>query len=402
MVHNPTTLPSKYALPVKSTPKVRIITSLSLAVVLVSTVAWLGLGHITGSIKRVDAFAGIKDRPVRASSAVNYLLVGSDTREGLTKAELKALRVGSTASAAGARSDTVLLVHISKSRDKAVIISLPRDTLVTIPAHTSTVTGKTVPPMQAKLNAAFNYGGAPLLIRVIESKTNLRIDHYVEINFAGFAHVVDALGGIQVCSKVNINDPKSHLVLSAGVHTLDGIQALKYVRTRDFDGMGDLGRMQRQQQFMSSVLRKATSTGVLLNPIKMLNFFNAALATVKTDSALNSGDLITLAKQMKNLSASKVRTLTVPLSNVNYVVPYVGSTVLWDPVLAPQLWQRLRDDLPIVDVVTPTPKASTQSTAKATVKSTLKPSASASATPTFIDKFKTRTASENPCGALKY
>lgn len=360
-----------------------------------SAFAWLGLGHVTGSLKRVDAFAGLKTRPEKASSAVNYLLVGSDTREGLTKAELKALRVGSTASAAGKRSDTILLVHISKARDKAVIISLPRDTLVTIPEHTNS-TGKVVPAFQAKLNAAYNYGDAPLLIQVIEAKTNLRIDHYVEINFAGFAHMVDSLGGIQVCTKTNINDPKSHLVLAAGVHTLNGIQALKYVRTRDFDGMGDLGRMQRQQQFMSSVLRKATSTGVLLNPIKMMNFFDAAMATVKTDSALNSNDLITLAKQMRNLSATKVRTLTVPLSNVNYVVPYVGSTVLWDPVLAPQLWQRLRDDLPIVDVVKPSPSATSSA------KPTSKASASATASPVIIDKFKTRTASENPCGALKY
>lgn len=383
----------------KSTPRVRIITSLSVGVVLVSAFAWLGLGHVTGSLKRVDAFAGLKSRPEKASSAVNYLLVGSDTRVGLTKAELKALRVGSVASAAGKRSDTILLVHISKARDKAVIISLPRDTLVTIPQHTDS-TGKVIAPFKSKLNAAYNYGDAPLLIQVIESMTNLRIDHYVEINFAGFAHMVDSLGGIQVCTKTNINDPKSHLVLAAGVHTLNGIQALKYVRTRDFDGMGDLGRMQRQQQFMSSVLRKATSTGVLLNPIKMLNFFNAAMATVKTDSALNSGDLITLAKQMRNLSASKVRTLTVPLSNVNYVVPYVGSTVLWDPVLAPQLWERLRKDLPIVDVVTPSPSASSSTTS--TSKPSTKASAGASASPTIIDKFKTRTASENPCGALKY
>ena len=383
----------------KSTPRVRIITSLSLGVVILSSFAWLGLGHITGSLKRVDAFAGLKSRPEKASSAVNYLLVGSDTRVGLTKAELKALRVGSVASAAGQRSDTILLIHISKARDKAVIISLPRDTFVTIPQHTSS-DGKVVAPLKAKLNAAYNYGGAPLLIQVIESKTNLRIDHYLEINFAGFAHMVDSLGGIQVCSKVSINDPKSHLVMAAGVHTLNGIQALKYVRTRDFDGMGDLGRMQRQQQFMSSVLRKATSTGVLLNPIKMLNFFNAALATVKTDSALNSGDLITLAKQMRNLSASKVRTLTVPLSNVNYMVPYVGSTVLWDPVLAPELFRRLRDDLPIVDIAKPKPL--TTASAKASAKVSAQPSAQASKSPTIIDKFKTRTANENPCGALRY
>lgn len=378
----------------KSTPRERIITFLSLAVVLVSALAWLGLGHVTGSLKRIDAFAGLKSRPEKASTAVNYLLVGSDTRVGLTKAELKALRVGSVATAAGKRSDTILLVHISKARDKAVIISLPRDTLVTIPQHTDS-NGKVIAPFQAKLNSAYNYGDAPLLIQVIEAMTNLRIDHYVEINFAGFAHMVDSLGGIQVCTKTNINDPKSHLVLAAGVHTLNGIQALKYVRTREFDGMGDLGRMQRQQQFMASVLRKATSTGVLLNPIKMLNFFNAAMATVKTDSALNSGDLITLAKQMRNLSASKVRTLTVPLSNVNYVVPNVGSTVLWNPVLAPLLWQRLRDDLPIVDVAQPSPSPSASTSA---TTATAKPTA----TPTIIDKFKTRTANENPCGALKY
>jgi LCP family protein required for cell wall assembly len=363
-----------------------------------SGLAWLGLSHITGSIKRVDAFAGITTRPEKASSAVNYLLVGSDTREGLTAAELKLLRVGSTKSAAGARSDTMLLVHISKSRDKAVIVSLPRDTLVTIPARLGT-DGKTIPAQQAKLNSAFAWGGAPLLIKVIESITNLRIDHYVEINFAGFAHVVDALGGIQVCTKQNINDLKSHLILSAGVHTLDGIQALKYVRTRDFDGMGDLGRMQRQQQFMSSVLRKATSTGVLLNPVKLLSFFNAAMSTVKTDSALNTSDLITLAEQMRNLSASKVRTLTVPLSNVNFSVPYVGSTVIWDPILATQLFKRLSADLPIVTVVSPKPIISASLTGKP--KSTSKASPNIASKPLVIDKFKTRTASENPCGTLK-
>ncbi|MBI3429094.1 MAG: LCP family protein [Actinobacteria bacterium] len=386
----------------KSSPTIRIITVLSIGVVFASSLAWFGLGHVTGSLKRVNAFGELRSRPEKASTALNYLLVGSDTREGLTKAELKTLRVGSTASAAGKRSDTILLVHISKARDKAVIISLPRDTLVTIPQRTGT-DGKIIPATPAKLNAAFNWGGAPLLVQVIEAMTQLRIDNYIEINFAGFTRMVDALGGIQVCTKTDINDPKSHLVLKAGIHTLNGIEALKYVRTRDFDGMGDLGRMQRQQQFMSSVLRKAMSTGVLLNPVKLIKFINAALATVKTDSSLNSSDLVTLAKQARNLSASKIRTLTVPLSNINYSVPGVGSTVVWDPVLAPELFQRLRNDLTVVDVVAPTPSASASPSAsgsnKATNTTTAK--ASASATPTIIDKFKTRTANENPCGALK-
>jgi anionic cell wall polymer biosynthesis LytR-Cps2A-Psr (LCP) family protein len=158
---------------------------------------------------------------------------------------------------------------------------------------------------------------------------------------------------------------------------------LKYVRTRDFDGLGDIGRMQRQQQFMSAVLRKVTSTGVLLNPVKLVNFFNSLIATIKTDAQLDKGDLLTLAKQLKNLSASNVRTLTIPLGNTNARVDGVGSVVKWDPVLAPELFNRLREDLPLTDIVEPSP------------------SDSGSPTPTIIDKFKTRTADENPCGALK-
>ena len=372
----------------RATRPIRIITSLSLAVIALSAFSWLGLGQVSSALNRVDVFGSLKKRPDKPSTALNYLLVGSDTREGLTKEQSRLLRVGTTQAAAGARSDTMLLVHISKARDKATIISIPRDSLVTIPEHVSSLNKKTiVPAALGKINAAFAWGGAPLLIQTIELETNVKIDHYIEIGFAGFAGMVDALGGIEVCTKKDIDDPKSHLVLSAGIHTLSGIEALKYVRTRDFDGMGDLGRMQRQQQFMSAVLRKVTSTGVLLNPIKLLNFFNAAIATVQTDSQLNRNDLITLAKQLKNLSPTKVRTLTIPLGNSNARVEGLGSVVTWDSELAPDLFNRIRQDLPLVDLVTPSPSASS--------------SASPSASPTIIDKFKTRTADENPCGALK-
>jgi LCP family protein required for cell wall assembly len=348
-------------------------------------VSWLGVGHVSGNIARVNVFGGLKDRPEKTSKALNYLLVGSDTREGLTKAELKILKVGSTATAAGGRSDTMLLVHISKKRDKAYLVSLPRDSLVTIPAHISTDGKSQIPARQNKLNAAFSFGGAPLLIQTIEGETNLKIDHYIEINFAGFARIVNALGGIDVCTKVDINDPKSHLILSAGTHTLDGIEALKYVRTRDFDGRGDIGRMQRQQQFMSSVLKKATSSGVLLNPIKIVNFMNAATSTIKMDENLKESDLLNLAKQMRGLSSGNVRTLTVPLSTANGRVAGLGSVVIWDQALSTDLWTRIRDDAALVDSVTPSPSASS----------------SASAKPEIIDNFKTRTASENPCGEIK-
>jgi LCP family protein required for cell wall assembly len=262
--------------------------------------------------------------------------------------------------------------------------------LVVIPEHVSSSDKKTIiPDRKGKLNSAFSYGGAPLLIETIERATSIKIDHYVEVSFAGFAGIVDALGGIEVCTKVDIDDPKSHLVLSAGVHTLNGIEALKYVRTRDFDGRGDIGRMQRQQQFMSAVLNKATSSGTLLNPFKVKNFINASLASVKLDSGLAPDDLLTLAKQMKNLSSGNVRTLTVPLSNPNG--RYDGlSVVIWDEVLGADLWTRVRDDLPLVDEVIPTPAPSASAA-----------SASAKPTPVIVDKFKTRTADENPCGEIK-
>ncbi len=374
----------------KSTRAIRIITSLSVAIVLVSSVSSFGLGQVSSSIARIDVFNSINDRPEKTSKAENYLLVGSDTREGLTKEQISALRVGSTATAAGGRSDTMLIIHLSKSRDRAYIISLPRDSLVVIPEHVSSSDKKTIiPDRKGKLNSAFSYGGAPLLIETIERATSIKIDHYVEVSFAGFAGIVDALGGIEVCTKVDIDDPKSHLVLSAGVHTLNGIEALKYVRTRDFDGRGDIGRMQRQQQFMSAVLNKATSSGTLLNPFKVKNFINASLASVKLDSGLAPDDLLTLAKQMKNLSSGNVRTLTVPLSNANG--RYDGlSVVIWDEVLGAELWRRVRDDLPLVDEVTPTPTASASAG-----------SATAKPTPVIVDKFKTRTADENPCGEIK-
>ena len=371
----------------KHSRAIRAITSISVGIVALSAIGWLGLGRVSGSINRIDAFANVENRPEKPTSAMNFLLVGSDNRAGLTKAQIRELWVGGTEVAAGARSDTMLLVHISKKRDNAVIISLPRDSVVTIPEHISSDGTKTIPARQNKLNAAFSFGGAPLLISTLEGATGLRIDHYIEINFLGFKNIIDALGGIDVCVMKSMYDTKSNLVLDARLHTLDGIQALKYVRTRYFDGLGDIGRMKRQQEFMSAVLRKASSTGTLLNPIKLVNFFNAAIKTVTTDEQLNKNDLLTLGKQLKNLSADNVRTLTVPLSNANARVSGLGSVVLWDEVLAPELFDRLKNDQAIIDEVKATPSASA--------------SASASPTTTIVDKFKTQTASDNSCPSAK-
>lgn len=339
----------------------------------------MGLGRITSAIPKLDVFAGLENRPKRESSAVNYLIVGSDTREGLSREEIKRLKVGGTDVAAGKRSDTMLLIHISKKRDKAAIISIPRDSYALIPAHKSINTGKDIGAAYSKINSAYNWGGAPLLIETFESMSGLRIDHYVEINFVGFVRMVDALGGVEICTKRDINDPKSHLTLPAGRHVLDGVDSLKYVRSRTFDGLGDLGRMKRQQEFASAILRKATSAGVLLNPIKLLDFVNSALASVTTDSNLSQGDLLTLGKQLRNLSASNVRTLTIPLKYLNYNKNGVSAAVLWDPELSVELFDRIKNDEALIDKVKPEPSAS----------------------PTIVDKFATGSASDNPCKQAK-
>jgi LCP family protein required for cell wall assembly len=366
-------------------------------VVILAATTWIGLGQISGQISRISVFGDLENRPEKVNSALNYLVVGSDNREGLSKEQIRKLRVGGVDVAAGGRSDTMLLVHISKARDSAFIVSLPRDTLVTIPAHVSQDGKSQIPDRPGKLNAAFAFGGAPLLIQTIELMTELKIDHYIEVSFAGFVGVVDALGGIEVCSKVDIDDPKSHLVLKAGYHVLDGIESLKYVRTRDFDGRGDIGRMERQQQFVSAIVRKATSSGTLLNPIKLANFYQATISTVKMDEGIVKNDLLTLGKQLSTLSSGSVRTLTVPLSNPNGRHPTVGSVVIWDEVLAPELWTRIKNDTALVDIVPPArSSASPSSKSSNSSKSQM-----ATPAPTTIDKFKTRTAADNPCASKK-
>jgi len=372
---------------VKSPRAIKYSTLLSVAIVAISALSWLGFGAITNSIKRVDAFAGIENRPEKPTSAVNYLVVGSDSREGLTRAEQRRLKTGGTQVAAGKRSDTMLLIHISKNRDRASIISIPRDSYALIPSWTDSQ-GNVRSETYSKINSAFAWGGAPLLIETLESMTNVRIDHYVEIDFTGFVRIVDALGGVEICTNRAIYDSKSHLNLDAGRHILDGIDSLKYVRARSFDGTSDIGRMKRQQQFVSAILRQATSAGVLLNPIKMSRLLNSTFDSVITDEGLDRDDLLTLGKQLRNLSAKGVTTLTVPLKYYNYSKNGVTASVLWDPVLAPELFERIKEDLPLLDRVEPDPSSSENPEGS---------SQSEKPKPVIIDKFGTTKASENPC-----
>jgi LCP family protein required for cell wall assembly len=321
-------------------------------------VGWFAVSSILGKINHINPFCSSCDRPSGgASGDLNILLVGSDSRAGLTRQQELQLHVGK---ADGRRSDTMILLHIPAGGGKAVMVSLPRDSYVKIPAHRSN--GQRVPAQMNKLNAAYSEGGAKLTIETVEANTHVRIDHYIEINFLGFVKMVDALGGVSVCSATPINDPihfdassgtnvGSGLDIPAGTSNLDGATALEYVRAREFDpATGDLGRIQRQQKFMAAMLNKAESTGVLLDPPRLYSFLKAVASSLTTDSGFGTSQMFTLAKALHSMSPKNVSLLTVPLSNTALATS-VGSAVLWDPVLSARLFADFTADKSISNVV---------------------------------------------------
>ncbi|HEX3897641.1 MAG TPA: LCP family protein [Mycobacteriales bacterium] len=332
----------------------------AMAIVVLATVGvgWFAISSILGKINHINPFCHSCSRPSGgASGDLNILIVGSDSRAGLTRQQELQLHVGK---ADGRRSDTMILLHIPAGGGKAVMVSLPRDSYVTIPAHRAD--GHLVPAQMNKLNAAYSEGGAKLTIETVEDNTHVRIDHYIEINFLGFVNMVNALGGVSICSATPINDPihfdaasgtnvGSGLVLPAGTSHLDGDTALEYVRAREFDpATGDLGRIQRQQKFMAAMLNKAESTGVLLDLPRLYSFLKAVASSLTTDSGFGTSQMFTLAKALHSMSPKNVSLLTVPLSNTALATP-VGSAVLWDPVLSKRLFTDFTRDLPITNVV---------------------------------------------------
>jgi LCP family protein required for cell wall assembly len=322
-----------------------VAVALSVVIVVLSGTAWLGFQHYAADLRRIDNVFPSANRPAQsAAGSENFLLVGSDRRDQLSKADQRKYHLGHDA---GRRSDTMIILHISKQRNRAVLISLPRDSYVEIPAYTD-AQGHRHPAQHNKLNAAYSYGGPRLTVATVEKATGVRIDHYVEINVLGFAKMVDALGGVDVCLSQPANDPKSGLHLPAGHTKVNGVQGLAFVRARKTLGDGsDLGRIKRQQQFLGSMLRKAMSIGILLDPGKLDKFLNAALAAVRVDRELTVGDLRTLALTMRHLDPKHVTFATVPLADTDYRPGGVGSTVLWDSGLASGLFNAVNHDRPI-------------------------------------------------------
>jgi LCP family protein required for cell wall assembly len=257
-----------------------------------------------------------------AQPGETFLLVGSDSREGLSKAEQKKLGTGSVA---GQRTDTIMLVYRPVS-GKPVLVSLPRDSYVTVPGHG-----------ENKINAAYAIGGPHLLVQTVEQATGLRVDGYAEVGFGGFVSVIDALDGIRMCIPAAIKDRDSHLDLKKGCQTLDGTTALGYVRMRKADPRGDLGRVERQRQMLAAVAAKAASPATLLDPVRYWRLSTATASAVKVGQSTTLLDAGQAALAMRTVSAGDGLTLTVPVSNPGYSTP-VGSAVLWDSSAAQDMF----------------------------------------------------------------
>lgn len=308
-----------------------------------SGVVWATTTYGLGGFESVDAGAS----GVESSGAMNILLVGVDKRDNLSRRDQNRLKLGREV---GQRTDTMMLIHLSKDHRKVTVVSLPRDTWATIPGQG-----------QHKINSAYQFGGPKLTVKTVQEATGLPVNMYVEVNVLGFIDVIEALHGVTVCTSVPINDQKLDFNLAAGTHQLDGVQALAYARTRS-TARSDFDRIDRQQQVISALLDKALSGSTLANPATLAAFVKSVQKTVKIDP---KGDLTGLAGQLRDTSLNDVKFTNVPVSDVNFKTPTGESAVLWDKEAARELFRRIAAD---EDLAKPSPK----------------PTATPSATPTLI------------------
>jgi LCP family protein required for cell wall assembly len=191
-----------------------------------------------------------------------------------------------------------------------------------------------------KINTAYGKGGAPLLVETVERNTGIHIDHYMEVGFKGIRDITDAVSGVNMCVSTDVTDKNSGLSLLAGCQELNGKDALAYVRMRYADPKGDLGRVERQQQYLGSVMKKVATPAVLLNPISMWKLVNAGTASVNVGASDSVMDIANLAKAMRGLSNGNGSLTTVPVSNPDATTA-AGSSVLWDDAAARELFVSL-------------------------------------------------------------
>lgn len=295
-------------------PSWRRIVVLGLCLALVALIAWpVGLLlWANGKIQHIDALSGASDTP-----GTTYLLAGSDSRADGA--------VGDDGTE-GARTDTIMLLHVPDSGPTA-LISLPRDTYAEIPDNSAN-----------KLNTAYSWGGAPLLVQTVEQLSGLTVDHYVEVGFDGVQQIVDAAGGVELCLDYDVQDERSGLAWTAGCHTADGATALAFSRMRYSDPTGDIGRADRQRQLIGALTSSLQDSSILRSPGTQRALIDSGLAALHVDEDSGITDLGKLALAFRNANGPEGITGTPPISDTDYRPGNIGSTVRLDPDLAPQFW----------------------------------------------------------------
>ncbi|WP_264934995.1 LCP family protein [Streptomyces sp. A012304] len=306
---------------------------------------------LNGNIKSVDIDQALgTERPTKVDNgSENILVLGSDTRSGTNK------KLGGGTDDGTARSDTAMIVHVYEGHQKAGVVSIPRDTLIDRPECTDSRGTTHDAARDVMFNSAYTTGGAACAVKTVESMTGVRMDHYLEVDFAGFQKLIDELGGVEVTTTKDIDDPDSHLRLKAGTHWLSGEQALGLVRTRHGVGDGsDLGRIQLQQAFVKALVEQVKQVGVLTGGgTALYDLADTATKAVTTDSDLGSlNALMSFASGLKGISASDMTMVTMP---VRYD-PADPNRVLVERAKAQLVWNALKNDKPI-------PKAATTGTA---------------------------------------
>jgi LCP family protein required for cell wall assembly len=280
--------------------------------------------YMDSKLTRKNILVDYAGRPA-VGAGQNWLITGSDSRQGLTRQQERKLATGHDIS--GRRSDTILVLHIPANGGRPVLISLPRDSYVPIPGHGSD-----------KINAAYAFGGPKLLAETVQIATGLRIDHYMGIGFGGFVHVVDAIGGVRLCLKAPLVDPAAGLHLHKGCQVLNGAEALGFVRSRHNFATQDLQRIQNQRIFLRALLRKLTSAGVLANPFSSLPAASGVAGTLTVDQGTHLYQLLQVAFALRNPI-----TTTVPIAG-NLVTPSGEAALQWNSTEARQLFGDLRTD----------------------------------------------------------
>ncbi|CAL9472330.1 Polyisoprenyl-teichoic acid--peptidoglycan teichoic acid transferase TagU [Streptomyces sp. enrichment culture] len=275
------------------------------------------------------------DRP-EAGEGTNYLIVGSDSRAGMSAEEKKKLHTGS---AEGKRTDSMMILHTGSNGP--TLISLPRDSNVTIPSYKGSDSGKLYQATgrQTKLNAAYAEDGPELLVRTVEANTGLHIDHYVEIGFGGFANIVDAVGGVEIDIPQDIKDTKSGADLKKGKQTLDGEQALAFVRTRYALKGSDLDRTKNQQKFLSALANQVATPSTILNPFKLYPTMGAGLDSLVVDKDMGLFDLASMFWAMKGVSGGEGKSMNMPLAG-----NAPNGNLQWDTAKVKTLVNQLKND----------------------------------------------------------